>query len=119
MFPPFLLAKLYQKGSLKNTATGFEFSLKNIIDSAMLNQLGPITAGDVTYSGAAITLQIGDKIYSGADVSRSNPVPVHMGTIMKVSLTGAPLPSGVQHITACVTTNEIGQVKISFSDTVE
>ena len=45
MIPSFLLAKLYVKGSLKNTETGFEFSLKNIIDSTMLIGIGPVTVG--------------------------------------------------------------------------
>ena len=48
MIPSFLLAKLYVKGSLKNTATGFEFSLKNIIDSTMLIGIGPVTVGRAT-----------------------------------------------------------------------
>ena len=46
MIPSFLLAKLYVKGSLKNTETGFEFSLKNIIDSTMLIGIGPVTVGE-------------------------------------------------------------------------
>jgi hypothetical protein len=46
MVPSFLFAKLYVKGSLKNTETGFEFSLKNIIDSTMLTGIGPIGVGE-------------------------------------------------------------------------
>ena len=50
MIPSFLLAKLYVKGSLKNTETGFEFSLKNIIDSTMLIGIGPVTVGERDYA---------------------------------------------------------------------
>ncbi len=44
MFPPFVLAKIYVKGSLKNTEKGFEFTLKNVVDSGTVVELGPITA---------------------------------------------------------------------------
>ncbi len=37
MIPSFLLAKMYVKGSLKNTDTGFEFTLKNIIEFDPVN----------------------------------------------------------------------------------
>ncbi len=65
MIPSFLLAKLYVKGSLKNTDTGFEFTLKNIIDNTMLIGIGPVTVGEKSYEGAALTLTAGDKTISG------------------------------------------------------
>ena len=51
MVPSFLLANLYVKGSLKNTDSGFEFALKNIIDSTMLIGIGPISVGGMNYEG--------------------------------------------------------------------
>jgi hypothetical protein len=60
VIPSFLLAKLYVKGSLKNTETGFEFALKNIIDSTMLIGIGPVTVGTRDYDSAAITLTVAD-----------------------------------------------------------
>ena len=75
MFPPFILAKLYVKGSLKNTENGFEFSLKNIIDSTMLSGIGPITVGDKTYEGSAVKMALGDKEWQGDQISKTNLVP--------------------------------------------
>ena len=118
MIPSFLLAKLYVKDSLKNTATGFEFSLKNIIDSTMLIGIGPVTVGERDYDSATITLTVGDKSISGADLSRQTAVPVRMGVPLKVSVTGDPLAHGAQRISVAATTSDIGRIKFDISDTV-
>ena len=47
MFPASLLARLFVKGSLKNTENGFEMKLKNIIDSGTLVGLGPLVVDDI------------------------------------------------------------------------
>jgi hypothetical protein len=117
MIPSFLLAKLYVKGSLKNTETGFEFSLKNIIDSTMLIGIGPVTVGERDYDSAAITLTVGDKSISGADLSRQTAIPVRMGVPLRVSVTGDPLPPGAQRISVAATTSEIGKIKFDIGDT--
>lgn len=118
MFPPFLLAKLYVKGSLKNTDTGFQFSLKNIIDATMLIGIGPITAGDKVYEAGAITLTLADKTINGADLSRTNSIPVRMGMPILVAVNGEPLASGVQKITVAATSGDIGKIKFDINETV-
>jgi hypothetical protein len=118
MIPSFLLAKLYVKGSLKNTGTGFEFSLKNIIDSTMLIGIGPVTVGGRDYDGSAITLAVGEKSISGSDLSRLTAIPVRMGVPLKVSVAGAPLSPGAQRISVAATTSDIGKIKFDISDTV-
>ena len=118
MIPSFLLAKLYVKGSLKNNETGFEFALKNIIDSTMLIGIGPITTGEKAYEGDAITMTVGDKTVKGAELSRSNSVPVRMGVPMKISVAAEPLAAGMQRITVAATTSDIGKIKFDISDTI-
>jgi len=118
MIPSFLLAKLYVKGSLKNNEKGFEFALKNIIDSTMLIGIGPITAGEKTYEGDAITMTVGDKSVNGAELSRSNSVPVRMGVPLKVEVAGDQLAAGAQKISVAATTTDIGKIKFDINDTV-
>ena len=119
MIPSFLLAKLYVKRSLKNNESGFEFALKNIIDSTMLTGIGPITAGGRDYAGGAIRMTLGDKTVSGAELSRQNPIPVRMGNPIKVAVTGGQLPAGIQKITVTATTSDIGKIKFDISDTIQ
>jgi hypothetical protein len=116
MIPSFLLAKLYVKGSLKNTETGFEFQLKNIIDSTMLVGIGPISADEKAYEGEAITMTAGEKTVNGAELSRANPVPVRMGVPLKVSVAGDKLTPGMQKISVAATTSDIGKIKFEIND---
>ena len=118
MIPSFLLAKLYVKGSLKNTDTGFEFTLKNIIDNTMLIGIGPVTVGEKNYEGADITLTAGDKTISGADLSRQSSVPARMGMLLKIVVAGDKLAPGAQKITVSGTSSDIGKFKFDVSDTV-
>jgi len=118
MIPSFLLAKLYVKGSLKNTATGFEFALKNIIDSTMLIGIGPITVGEKAYKDASITMTVADKSTNGAELSRQNSVPVRMGVPITVSVAGGQLTAGAQRITVAATTSDIGKIKFDINDSV-
>jgi len=118
MIPSFLLAKLYVKGSLKNNESGFEFALKNIIDSTMLIGIGPITAAGKEYEGPVINMTVGEKTVNGADLSRSNSVPVRMGVPIKVSVAGDKLAAGQQKVTVAATTSDIGKIKFDINDTV-
>lgn len=118
MIPSFLLAKLYVKGTLRNNESGFEFALKNIIDSTLLTGMGPITVGGKNYEGEAITLTVGDKTVNGVEISRQNSVPVRMGVPLKVTVSGDPLANGTQKVTVAATTSDIGKIKFDIIDTV-
>lgn len=118
MIPSFLLAKLYVKGSLKNTDAGFEFHLKNIIDSTMLIGIGPVSVGEKSYEGEAVTLIVGDRTISGSGLSRHNPVPVRIGTPFRVIVVGEKLAAGEQRITVAATTTDVGKIKFDITDAV-
>jgi hypothetical protein len=118
MIPYFLLAKLYVKGSLKNTNTGFEFTLKNIIDSSKLIGIGPIIVGDKSYESPEITITVGDKLWKGEEITRQNAVPVRMGNLICVGVIGDKLISGTQKLTVTATTTDTGKIKFDISDTL-
>ena len=118
MFPPFILAKLYVKGSLRNTDTGFEFSLKNIIDSTMLSGIGPIVVGDKTYDGSAIKMALGDKEWQGDQINKTNLVPVKMGVPLRVMIQGESLPAGDVKVSVTATTSDIGKIKFDVKDKI-
>ena len=118
MFPPFILAKLYVKGTLQNTENGFEFSLKNIIDATMLSGIGPIVVGGKSYEGAAITMALGDKTWQGDQISKTNLVPVKMGVPLRVVVQGDPLPAGDVKVSVTATTSDIGKIKFDVKDKI-
>jgi hypothetical protein len=118
MFPAFILAKLYVKGSLKNSDNGFEFLLKNIIDSTQLMGIGPVIVEEHTYSGEAITMIAGEKTYHGADLSRQNTAPIKVGVPMTIQIQGEPLSPGMHNLTISATTIDIGKIRFEIKDTV-
>jgi hydroxymethylglutaryl-CoA reductase (NADPH) len=118
MIPSFLLAKLYVKDSLKNTASGFEFTLKNNLDSTMLIGIGPIGLGGKNYAGETVNITVGDKTINAAELSRQTSVPVRVGTLIKVSITGEKLTAGLQKINVTAISSDIGQIKFDISDTL-
>jgi hypothetical protein len=119
MFPAFLLAKLYVKGSLKNTEDGFEFALKNIIDSTSLVGVGPIVAAGKENTAEVITLTMGDKTLKGTELSAANSIPVTMGIPMKIRISGEKLAAGPQKVSVTATSSDIGKIKFDFTDTIQ
>jgi len=118
MTPSLLLAKLFVKGSLKNLESGFEFSLKNIIDSTWLTGIGPILARSSTYEGDVISKLVGEQTYKGSELSTGNKVPIRMGVPITVRVAGEKLTEGPQKIDVTATTSDIGRIKFEISDTV-
>jgi hydroxymethylglutaryl-CoA reductase (NADPH) len=118
MIPSFVLSKLYVKGSLKNTPEGFEFTLKNIIDTTMLTGFGPVVVGEQSYEGAAITMTVDNKTYRGDELSRQNPAPARMGGILLVHVKGQLLAPGAQHISVSTMSAEAGKLKFDINDTL-
>ena len=118
MIPPFILAKLYVKGSLQNNEDGFEFSLKNIIDSTMLTSIGPVVAGDRHYDAGSIRMQVGEESFDGESISKQKPVPVRMSIPMKFTIIGDRLDTGENRITVTAISSDIGEITIEINDSV-
>jgi len=118
MFPPFVLAKIYVQGSLKNTEKGFEFNLKNVVDSGTLVELGPITVDGKDYEAAALTLVTGSSERNADQVTRQNPMPVYVGSTFTLRVNGVTLAAGEHAIAVSVLTREIGRIRFDVKDTL-
>ena len=118
MFPPFILAKLYVQGSLKNTEKGFEFNVKNVVDSGTLVEFGPVTVDGKAYEAAAITIVTSSGERGGDQVTRTNPMPVYVGSAFTVRVNGVTLDAGEHTINVSVLTREIGRLHFDVKDTV-
>ena len=123
MFPQSVLAKIYVKGSLKNTEKGFEFSMKNVVDSGTLVELGPITVDSKPHKAAALTIITGSQERglqerSGDQITRQSPLPVYVGSSFTIRVNGEALAAGEHAINISVLTREIGTVRFEVQDTV-
>ena len=118
MFPPYVLAKIYVKGSLKNTEKGFEFTLKNVVDSGTVVELGPITVDGKAYEAAALTVVTTSSERGGDQVTRQSPLPVYMGSAFSIRVNGETLAAGEHAISVSVLTREIGRLHFDVQDTL-
>jgi hydroxymethylglutaryl-CoA reductase (NADPH) len=118
MFPPYVLAQIYVKGSLKNTEKGFEFNLKNVVDSGTVVEFGPITVDGKAYEAAALTIVTGSRERGGDQVTRQSPLPVYIGSGFTVCVKGEALTAGEHAIQVSVLTQEIGRLHFEVQDTL-
>jgi hydroxymethylglutaryl-CoA reductase (NADPH) len=118
IIPSFLLAKLYAKGSLKNTDEGFEFSLKNIIDSTSLCGIGPIGVDGKTYGAESISLVVKDRTWAGAELSALNAAPVPVNVPFRVIVRGDRLAPGARKVSVVATSTDIGAFKFDLNDVI-
>jgi hydroxymethylglutaryl-CoA reductase (NADPH) len=58
--PSLLLKQLYTFGSLRNTANGVQFAIKNRLSDAELTELQSITIDDRPVPASALRLDLGD-----------------------------------------------------------
>jgi hydroxymethylglutaryl-CoA reductase (NADPH) len=123
MFPQSVLAKIYVKGSLKNTEKGFEFNLKNVVDSGTLVEIGPITVDGKPYKAAALTIITGSQERGFQErpadqVTRQSSLPVYIGSSFTIRVNGEALAVGEHAINISLLTREIGMIRFDIQDTI-
>jgi hydroxymethylglutaryl-CoA reductase (NADPH) len=118
VIPSFLLKKLYVKGSLKNTENGFEFVIKNNIDSGTIIGVAPLAVGEASYPPAAMTVKTARGEWRGDEISSANAIFAPYGGETTISVRGQPLAPGEHQLAFALLTREAGRLQIELSDTV-
>lgn len=118
MFPPAVLTRLFVKDSLKNTPTGFEFKLKNILESGTLVGLGALTVDDAVFQPEVVTLKLGEKELRGSEITRSAPLTIWAYVETTIRVAGEPLPPGPHKLTIQILTREAGKLQFSVTEPV-
>ena len=116
--PPFVLGKLYVKGSLRSDHDGFALELKNVIaPGTILDCVGLCVDGEtVDLRQVALTSPSGD-VRAMSGISEQTPLhfPVGATVVLRVALW--PLPVGPHEIVVRVVADEVGPLDIPISDT--
>ena len=117
--PGFLLRRLYQRGSLKNTETGFEFLLANRLGSGYAHGMLPLVVdGDEVSPGD--TAFVLDGVVSPFDtISRDNTFTLAMNKTIVVRVEGTSLSPGTHTIEMGFEVPGLGTLKFDFTDVVE
>lgn len=117
--PAFLLKKLYVKGSLKNTATGFEFSIQNTLAPGTIVDLGSLQVDSVAYQPEQVRVILPDgRNVSATEVSAQSPMRFAVGDKVTIQVEGTSLSAGVHKLTLSPKTKEAGVLEIPAEDTI-
>jgi len=117
--PSFLLKKLYSKGSLKNTTSGFQLAIRNIVAPATIVGLAPLRVDGVEYPLETTTaiLPDGRQVFA-TELSADSPLSFSVGDTVTIQVEGEPLAPGSHELFIAPRTKEAGELDISVRDTV-
>lgn len=117
--PGFLLRRLYRRGTLRNTADGFEFQLENKLGSGYAHGMLPIAV-----DGEEVAMERAAFVQDGAvtpfeSVSRESTFTLAMNRTIVVRVEGRGLPAGTHTVGMGFDVPGLGTLKFDFTDVVE
>ena len=117
--PVVLFRGLYVPGSLKNTAGGFQFTLKNNILEAVVNSVDSIVVDGKAYTAEDISVKAGDKVRACREVCAADPFLLALDAEAVFMVKGQSLAPGDHRLEIGVTAELVGKVQFDVTDTVE
>lgn len=115
---PSLLDRVYVRGSLKNTETGFEFKLKNTIDNGTLSGVKSLTLDGETIPLSAVKMQTSAGEKTAEEISYKNPLPLYYNSEATVRVEGNTLAAGGHNIVLAIAVYEAGTLQLKINDEV-
>lgn len=118
--PAFLANKVYERGSLENTKTGFRFCFKNRMTPLKISGMREITldVDDTSYPVEDITALLGGQAVSLESGRLDEPVTFGKGSSLEIEVKSPHLPVGKHTIRISFITNEYGGATLKVSDHV-
>ena len=118
--PPFVLQKLYVKGSLRAEGDGFALDLKNVIAPGTISAFTGLDLDSQPVDPAQITLvPPGGNPRAAGQVSPQAALQFPVGATVTLRVDGAALAPGPHELAIHVIVQEVGPLDIPVSDTLE
>jgi hypothetical protein len=116
--PAFVLKKLYVKGSLQNIEGGFSLNISNTLAPGTITGFAPLQIDGQVYPLEKTSLQAGEESLPAGAISVTTPRQFPLNATATIQVTGETLSPGAHQIVITVNTQEVGELKISVSDTL-
>ena len=116
--PGFLLRRLYLKGSLRNTSSGFEFQLRNRLGSGYAHKLWPLTVDGAEVQLEATSFVFQDKPIRFSEVSRENTFTLALNTVITIRVDSVTLEPGARKVGMGFDVPGLGTLRFDFTDVV-
>lgn len=119
LVPSLLLKQLYTFGSLKNTESGVQFSLKNRLSDAKLLGVTSLKFNDtpVPIDQVKLVMSSGESI-SVSQISKSNPVEFPLKEILDIQANTNALPVGKHKIEIAFEAKPFGKLKLKVEGSI-
>ena len=117
--PPFVLKKLYVKGSLRTEEDGFALDLKNVIAPGTITAFTGLDVDGQVIDPAQVTLVSPNRSPRSIDeISAQAPLLFPVGATVTLHVTGQTLEPGPHELVIHVVVQEVGPLDIPVSDTL-
>jgi hydroxymethylglutaryl-CoA reductase (NADPH) len=116
--PPFLLKRLYVKGSLRNNVQGFQFELKNTLGSGYGTELLPLTLDGQELPREDSYLAVDSQEVAFSEVSEARPFTLAMNKVSIIRVKGVSLSEGPHKIGFKFIAQGLGKLGFDVNDLV-
>jgi len=117
--PPFILKKLYVKGSLRAEEDGFALDLKNsIAPGTILGFKGLELDGQAVGLERVTVVSQGGEERPAASISTEAPLSFPLGAVFTLRVAGVGLEPGSHRLAIRVTVQDVGLLDIPVADQV-
>jgi hydroxymethylglutaryl-CoA reductase (NADPH) len=117
--PTLLLRQLYTFGSLKNTDTGVQFSMKNRLSDAKLTGLQSVKIDGEAAPLEGIELDIGTgNAFLPSQITPDRPVDFPLRQTLDVHLASEPLANGKHSLEISFETKPFGKLRVKVEDAI-
>jgi hypothetical protein len=118
MFPSYLLSKVYVAGSLHNSDDGFEFSLRNNIDTGSLGSVKSLLVDGVEIGQDKIVVQTSSGERPAVAITFRSPMLVRKNSDVIVKVKADKLSPGAHKMVLSISILEAGKLDFKFEDVV-
>lgn len=116
--PAFILRRLYVKGSLRNTADGWGFTLRNSLGSGYALGMQPLRIDEAEIPMNAASFHQDGEDISFDQVTDKNTFGLKMNRSIEISVVGSPLSPGSHKVWMGFVVPGFGKIGFDFNDEV-
>jgi len=117
--PGFLLRRLYQKGSLKNTEDGFQFQLKNSLGPGYAKSMLPVSVDGEELSLEQCFFYVDDIETPFSSITEEAPFTIALNKLTTVKVKATPLEPGPHKVGMGFVVPGLGKLKFDVKDSVD
>jgi hydroxymethylglutaryl-CoA reductase (NADPH) len=117
--PPFVLKKLYTKGSLRTEMDDFALDLNNTIAPATITALTGLDVDGQRLASTRVTVIPPDsQPRTSSDISVNAPLALPLNATITLRVAGETLKPGLHTLTIHIVVQEVGPLEIPITDTL-